>query len=61
MEENKTVPSENSNSNQVNKKKNDKENNKVFLVLIGVVLLIGMYAYDKILWRFWSFVELIIK
>ncbi|MDF2678130.1 MAG: hypothetical protein K0Q97_2470 [Bacillota bacterium] len=59
MEENKTVPYEN--SNQVNTKKNNKENNRVFLVLIGVLLLIGMYGYNKILWKFWSFIELIIK
>ncbi len=61
MEENKTVPYETSNSKQVITKKKNKENNRVFLVLIGVLLLLGMYAYDKILWKFWSFIELIIK
>lgn len=61
MEENKTVPYETLNSKQVITKKNNKENNRVFLVLIGVLLLLGMYAYDKILWKFWSFIELIIK
>lgn len=49
MEDNKELREE--------KNKKEKSNNKIFLFLIGLLLVAVMYGYDKILWKLWGIIE----